>query len=106
MNRTHVRNLVIALVAGGLGLAVQSLAGPLAQVWPGRIVSLPVAILLGPWWGALSAAIALADGDGGRIFIVGIAEAVLVGVLARRQTSPLLAGALVWLVYAGTLAMG
>jgi hypothetical protein len=41
------------------GLALQSTAtGGMAQIWPGRIATLVVAILLGPWYGATASAIA------------------------------------------------
>src|SRR5436189_132138 len=58
MNQTITRRLGIALAAGGLGFGLNAL--PQAALTPfavGRIVTLPIAILYGPWYGVLSALI-------------------------------------------------
>ena len=68
---------------------------PVAQLWPGRIVTLPVAVLFGPWYGllaALMASAALVPATPLWLLVFG-AEAVMVGALARRGSSPFLAGA-------------
>jgi hypothetical protein len=55
MHRNPSRRIAIALAAGLVALAAQWLAtGGLAQVWPGRMLTLTVAILLGPWHGLLA----------------------------------------------------
>ena len=53
------RHLGIALAAGVAGLAINLMPlGITSLIWPGRIATLPIAILFGPWLGALSALIA------------------------------------------------
>ena len=50
MKRLGVRPLTIAFAAGVGGFLLQWVAfGGFSQVWVGRMVTLPVAILLGPW---------------------------------------------------------
>src|SRR5471030_3136693 len=106
MNRSTLKRLVIAVLCGLVGLSLdiwrqQSMA-PLLL---GRIVTLPVAILFGPWWGALAALIHAISGRG--IFSAGIRilplEAIVIGLFARRGRSPLLGGLLVWLGVTATL---
>ena len=104
------RRAALAVAAGVAGLALNRL--PVATVTPlllGRIVTLPIAILFGPWLGLLAAAI-------GTIAIVGAPfaaagsivlplEGFLIGSLARRGKSPFAGGALVWLAIAATLVI-
>jgi signal transduction histidine kinase/DNA-binding response OmpR family regulator len=105
MNRTFLRRSAITLAAGAVGLAVQWLAGGhVAPVWPGRIVTLPVAILFGPWFGAVAAAIAVAPTQTSAFTIVFVLEAVFIGSAARRH-SPLVAGALFWVASGLTFVM-
>jgi len=102
--------VAIAVAAGLAGIALNRL--PLASVTPlllGRVATLPIAILFGPWLGTLAAAI-------GAIAIVGAPfaaagafilplEGFLIGSLARRGKSPLAGGALVWVSIAVTIAI-
>jgi hypothetical protein len=98
----HVWFLVAALAAGAAAYAVN--LAPffgLARLWPGRLLTLPIAIVLGPWYGALTAAL---SAPGAYRFttlhlIVFVLEAMLVGAIARRRRSVLPAGALFWLAY-------
>jgi signal transduction histidine kinase/ActR/RegA family two-component response regulator/HPt (histidine-containing phosphotransfer) domain-containing protein len=99
------RHLGLALAAGVAGLAINlTRFGNLATLWPGRIITLPVAILLGPWFGAISALIAAAPYFALPPIMVSVllVEAVIVGMFAQRGKSEILAGALVWLVAALT----
>ena len=77
----------------------------MAPLLLGRIVTLPVAILFGPWYGALAALIHAISGRG--IFTVGLRvlplEAIVIGLFARSGRSPILGGLLVWSVLAATL---
>src|ERR1700683_4084116 len=101
MTPARWRHLGIALAAGVAGLAINLMPlGSLATLWPGRIITLPVAILLGPWFGALSALIAAAPYYGLPPIMVTVlvVEAVTIGVFAQRGKSEILAGGLVWLV--------
>ncbi len=105
MSRAVVRRLAIALGVGVVGLTVQWLvSGRLAAVWPGRVVTLPVAILFGPWYGAAASAVAFAPSQNWAFTIVFALEAVFLGVAARRRHSPLIVGTLFWLANALTFA--
>src|SRR5947207_2765552 len=102
MNPTIIRRLGIALAAGGLGFGLNAL--PQAALTPfavGRIVTLPISILYGPWYGLLSALMAvagLANGSPGvRVITYGL-EAIAIGVFARRRWSSLAGGAIFWII--------
>jgi signal transduction histidine kinase/DNA-binding response OmpR family regulator len=92
-----VRAAVIAVAAGLAGFGLQSIAiNAVQQIWPGRMLTLPVAILLGPGPGVVAAAIALFTSSPG-IVAAGLVEAAAIGYAARHRYSPLLVGALFWL---------
>jgi signal transduction histidine kinase/CheY-like chemotaxis protein/HPt (histidine-containing phosphotransfer) domain-containing protein len=106
MSRSTAKRLGIAVLCGLIGLALDVWrAGSMAPLLLGRIVTLPVAILFGPWWGALAAAIHAATGRG--IFSAGIRilplEAIVIGFFSRRGRSPILGGLLVWTTITATL---
>ena len=71
----------------------------------GRIVTLPVAIIYGPWYGAVAALIHAVSGQG--IFSAGVRilpiEAIVIGAFAQRGRSVLLGGFFVWTAIAATL---
>ena len=106
MNRSVLRRLGIALLCGGLGYALNRWrVGSAAPLLFGRIVTLPVAILFGPWFGAIPALLEAAAGQGpfkAGLVILPI-EALVVGVFSRRGRSPLLGGLLVWTAMGFTL---
>src|SRR3978361_2556806 len=98
MTRSTVKRLGIAVFCGLVGLVLDIWRqGSMAPLLLGRVVTLPVAILFGPWYGALAALIHAVSGRG--IFTVGIRvlplEAIVIGLFARRGRSPILAGLLV-----------
>ena len=65
--------------------------------FPGRALSLPIALMLGPVWGALAATIACTPTAHGALGLAGfIFEAVVLGALVRRGVAPLIAGAGYW----------
>src|SRR5262245_11392657 len=99
MSRIPLRSLAIALVAGALGFLLQATAsGGFAQIWPGRMVSLPVAILLGPWWGVLAAVItAWPSATHWSLLAICTLEALTIGLATRRGYSALIAGGLFWI---------
>ena len=106
MSRSSLKRVGIAVLCGLVGLAVNVWrTGTIAPLLFGRIVTLPVAILFGPWYGAFAAIIPASIGTG--VFSVGLwvlpLEAVVVGLFSRRGRSPLLGGFLVWTVLAATL---
>ncbi len=110
MNRTSLRRLALAVVAGIAGFFVNSLAiGTIAPLLLGRALTLPISILFGPWFGGLAAvigAIALWQSVSAIASVVLLlVEALLVGLFARRGRSPLLAGALVWAGVALTMVI-
>jgi signal transduction histidine kinase/CheY-like chemotaxis protein len=98
----HVGFLLAALAAGGAAYALnQAPLFGLARLWPGRLLTLPIAIVFGPWYGAVAAAL---SAPGAYRFttlhlIVVVVEAVLVGTIARRGRSVLPAGAAFWFAY-------
>jgi signal transduction histidine kinase/FixJ family two-component response regulator len=100
------RHVGVALAAGVAGLAINLMPlGIASLIWPGRIAALPIAILFGPWLGALSALIAAAPYFAVSPVMVSVllVEAVIVGRFAQRGRSAILAGAIVWAVVAATL---
>jgi signal transduction histidine kinase/DNA-binding response OmpR family regulator len=106
MTRSTAKRIGIAVLFGLLGLAVDSgRQGSMAPLLLGRIVTLPIAILLGPWYGALAALIHAIAGRG--LFGVGLRilplEAIVIGLFARRGRSPMLAGLIVWTAVAAML---
>jgi len=105
-----VQRTALAVAAGLAGIALNRL--PLASVTPlllGRAVTLPIAILFGPWLGTLSAAIGAFAIVGAPFAAAGAVvlplEGFLVGSLARRGKSPVVGGAMVWLAIAATIAV-
>ena len=107
MSRHAFRYLLIALAAGIAGFVLQATAtGGFAQLWPGRLISLPVAILLGPWLGAITAALtAWPGGADAGVLTTFIIEALVVGVAVRRGYPAIVAGGLFWIVNAVTFAL-
>jgi signal transduction histidine kinase/DNA-binding response OmpR family regulator len=107
MNKTALRALLVTAAAGGGGYLLNTLAsGGFASVLsPGRLLTLPVAILLGPWYGlgaALMAAVTVVDRP--PLVAVYALEALVIGFAARRERSTLAAGSLFWAGYAMVLA--
>jgi signal transduction histidine kinase/DNA-binding response OmpR family regulator len=100
MTRSTVRRLGIAVLCGAAGAAMNSLpVGAVAPLLLGRIATLPVAILLGPWFGEVSAVLGAAAVRGSLSVLsvtVLVLEALIIGAAARRGKSPLVAGALLW----------
>jgi len=106
MSRSTLKRFGIAVLCGLAGLAINTWrAGTAAPLLFGRIITLPVAILFGPWFGGLAALIPALAGLG--IFAAGVVvlpiEAIVIGALARRGRSPLLGGFIVWTAVAATL---
>jgi len=106
MPRVSTRRLLIAVVCGALGYALNRWrVGTAAPLLLGRVATLPVAILFGPWYGALASIAAALPATGpftAAIVLVPI-EAIVVGIFARRGRSPLVAGLLVWTSIAATI---
>jgi signal transduction histidine kinase/ActR/RegA family two-component response regulator len=98
----HAWFLLAASAAGAAAYAVnQAPFFGLARLWPGRLLTLPIALVLGPWHGALAAVLGAAGAYRVTAFhlFVFVFEAVLIGAIARRHRSVLPAGALFWLAY-------
>jgi signal transduction histidine kinase/DNA-binding response OmpR family regulator len=106
MARSTVKRVGTTVLCGLIALEVdiwrQTSTAPLLL---GRIITLPIAILFGPWYGALAALIHAVSGRG--IFAAGLRilplEAIVIGLFARRGRSPMLGGLIVWTAVAGTL---
>ena len=100
MHRASVQRLSLALLSGAAGLAVNALPlGAVAPLMPGRVLTLPIAMLFGPWLGVLAAAIGalpLGGGTTSAFLVILPLEALIVGIFTRRGKSPLVAGGLVW----------
>ncbi len=108
--KRHLKRIAVAILAGAGGLLVNYLV----QHWDfpfaaGRIVTLPIAIMFGPWLGAVSSLIASLPIFTSAPLVAGVSvrvtrltlEALVIGVFARRKQSPILAGALFWIAAAG-----
>jgi signal transduction histidine kinase/DNA-binding response OmpR family regulator len=100
MTRSDARRLGLAIFCGVVGAAINSLpVGAVAPLLLGRIATLPMAILFGPWIGGLSAAIGAAGVRGSLLLLpilILVVEALVIGEFARRGKSPLVAGAMIW----------
>ena len=92
MKSLVLRRLGIAVVCGVAGLIINSVAlTAVAPLMLGRLVTLPVAILFGPWYGLVAAAL----GSIGRwqlassvaVLVILPVEGLLAGVFARRGRS-------------------
>ncbi len=106
MNRSLLRRLGLAVLCGTIGLALNTWrAGSIAPLLLGRIVTLPVAILYGPWFGAIAAVMeaVVAQGPFGIALVILPIEALVIGTFARRGRSPLLGGVVVWTLAALTI---
>ena len=106
MKRSTLKRFGVAVLCGLVGLAINSWrAGTIAPLLFGRIITLPVAIRVGPWFGGFAALIAALSGRG--ILAVGVLvlplEAIVIGAFARRGRSSLLGGFIVWTALAATL---
>ena len=106
MSRTTLQRLGIAVSFGLLGLALNiSLAATMAPFLLGRVLTLPIAILFGPWFGAIASVIPAVMGRGvfSAAAVVLPVEAIVVGAFARRGRSALLGGFIVWTIVPATL---
>ena len=85
--------------AGLLGLLLQRAAFPiLSAIWPARIVTLSVAILLGPWYGITATLLAIGPSiDRPALVAICLVEALVVGLAARRHHTVLVSGAIFWI---------
>ena len=108
MKRDELRWSGIAILAGAAGIALNLIPiAALARLWPGRIATLPIAILYGPWYGALAALVCVAPLV--RVTpilpVLFVVEALMVGAFARRGKPTLAAGAVFWTVTAVTFGL-
>src|SRR5215813_12382805 len=91
--RSVIRRLTIAVACGFAGLAINSLSIPIiGPLLLGRAVTLPVAMLYGPVYGVLAAAIggaAVVPAMGWLMLVLPL-EALVIGSFARLGRSPLL----------------
>src|SRR5438067_2767728 len=95
MPRLSARRLLIAVVCGALVYVLNRWRiGTAAPVLLGRVATLPVAILCGPWYGAGSGLIAALSAT--RPFTAALVlipiQPIVAGAFARRGRSPLPAG--------------
>jgi signal transduction histidine kinase/CheY-like chemotaxis protein len=111
MNKPSLRQLASAVLCGAAGLLINAIPGiTIGPLLLGRVVTLPVAIMFGPGPGAICAAIAALAAVRTAVPIpiavgVLVLEAVIVGLFARRARSPLIAGAIVWILVAITIVV-
>src|SRR5258705_12188966 len=95
MNQPARKRLAIALLCGLAGLALNTWrANSAAPLLFGRIVTLPVAILFGPWYGALAAIIEALSGRCPFTPSIGVLpiEALVGGAFTPNCRSPQLRG--------------
>src|SRR5947199_1685088 len=101
MNRALLQRFGLTILGGAAGYGINALPlSSIAALRLGRIITLPIAMLFGPWYGALSAFIgALPYRNGGAAagFVVWLPiEAIVVEALARRYKSPRTSGEHSW----------
>src|SRR5687767_14031059 len=91
----------LTIAATALGFALNSgYVEGLVRAWPGRALSLPVAVLFGPWLGGVTAAISAwpaTEAHTGLLALF-VTESVLLGVATARLGTPLVARLLVALM--------
>jgi signal transduction histidine kinase/CheY-like chemotaxis protein len=107
MNRTRAHHrLLVTIAAGLLGFLLQRLPfAVITQIWPGRIVTLPVAILLGPGYGVLATLIAFGTATPRlALVVICLVESLFIGLAARRTYSALVAGTVFWVANGLTFA--
>jgi PAS domain S-box-containing protein len=102
--------LQVALTAGvaALGFALNSgYAQSLQPAWPGRAVTLPAAVLFGPWLGGLAAAVSAWPATQAHpgLLALFLVEAVVLAVATARLHTPLAARLLVALMLAASVVM-
>jgi len=101
MNRATLRTAALCLAAGLAGLALQAVGvNAVQQIWPGRMVTLAAAILLGPWYGVAASALTLCTSSP-IILVTGVLEALIIGaaeVLSIQYIDPLLSDVVPFLV--------
>ena len=106
MSRPILKRLGIAILCGLVGFVLDILwQGSTAPLLPGRIVTLPVAILFGPWYGALAALLHAWSARGALSAALAILpfEAIVIGLFAERGRSAMLGGVIVWAILVTTL---
>jgi signal transduction histidine kinase len=93
------RQLAFTLAASAAGLLLNTLPDrAITAFFPGRALSLCIALALGPAWGTLAAALACAPATGTLLGAAGfVAEGCVLGLAARRGIAPLIAGTVYWL---------
>jgi signal transduction histidine kinase/HAMP domain-containing protein len=109
LNRRQIvlRAAVTAAVAA-LGFALNSwFVESLVRAWPGRAVTLPVAVLFGPVFGGLAAAVSAwpATHSHPGMLALFVVEAVLLGITTARLRTPLAARLLVALMLASSVLL-
>jgi signal transduction histidine kinase/ActR/RegA family two-component response regulator len=97
-DRTWRWRLACALAAGAAGLLLNILPDrSIAAFFPGRALSLPIALVLGPAWGALAAIVSCLPRTSTPLGAAGfIFEAIVLGALVKRGVAPLIAGVGYW----------
>src|SRR5216683_1302151 len=80
--------LALALLCGVVGFGINSLPlGAIAPLLLGRVATLPIAILFGPWYGALAAGVASLTSRNASTAVVVITvlciEGLCVGLMSR-----------------------
>ncbi|HEX3704821.1 MAG TPA: ATP-binding protein, partial [Vicinamibacterales bacterium] len=103
--RQLLQQLALALAAGAAGAAL-NVFPPTMRLLPGRVLTLPLAILYGPAFGGIAALLgALPFARVSPVFLIILgAEGLAVGAFARRGRSSLTVGAIVWTLVAGAMA--
>jgi len=99
----------VAVVFGLLGLALNAPNfGALLPLQIGRALTLPIAMLFGPWLGLVASLIATvpmipATATGTIGAALAAFEALLIGYFSDRGRSPLIVGSVMWIVVAITI---
>src|ERR687897_672459 len=98
MGSRRAQRIALTFAAGLLGLVLQVTVVPgLMVIWPTRIVTLSVAILLGPWYGIAATLLAFGPSTSrAALVVICVVEALIIGLSAQRHRTVLLHGAIFW----------
>ena len=108
MERAFLRRLAVTALAAIAGATLNALPVPaLVRLLPGRLTTLPVAILFGPAYGSIAALVGGAPIAKLNLILFGVMalEGVVIGFFARRGKSALAVGSIYWVALASLFGL-
>jgi PAS domain S-box-containing protein len=108
LRRRLALGAAVTLMAGALGYSLNlGFPSSLSHAWPGRAITLTVAVLFGPWWGGLAALIGTwpAAAPQPWLFTLFVIESVVLGAAVKRFQSSLAPRGVVAGLLAGSVVL-